>query len=261
LDRSLPRWKNQIEHFGQVAAVERREAGAHWTDSQVFEALLRAVLSNSTNWEKVETVLPELREVFSGFSLRDYADVADADVATRLIPWFKSRKAGSMTLARSLKDLARAARLLQDWSDIHKGAESYFLKVIATCDNDPKRAAVALGTPGTPEKLPSLGVPIAAEALRNLGFDICKPDRHICRAVAAFGFVSFRVWPDRGGTTPPQATNEEMLHTMEAIEKFAREAGERVSFIDNAIWLLCARMGVYASNSELAALAQLAQAV
>jgi len=49
LDRSLPVWTQRIEHFGQVAAVERREAGSSWGDDQVFEALLRAVLSTTVS--------------------------------------------------------------------------------------------------------------------------------------------------------------------------------------------------------------------
>jgi hypothetical protein len=45
-------WKQKIERLGQVAAVERREGGHHWSDNEVFEALLLAVLSNNTEWTK-----------------------------------------------------------------------------------------------------------------------------------------------------------------------------------------------------------------
>ena len=52
LDLGLPMWKQKIERLGQVAAVERREGGHHWSDNEVFEALLLAVLSNNTEWTK-----------------------------------------------------------------------------------------------------------------------------------------------------------------------------------------------------------------
>lgn len=77
LDRELPDWRSLIAHLGQVEAVERREAGHSWSDDEVFEALLCAVLSNHTDWAKVERVLPELREVLLGFRLDRYAAADD----------------------------------------------------------------------------------------------------------------------------------------------------------------------------------------
>ena len=251
LDRSLPKWTQRIEDLGQVAYVECREAGSHWSDDQVFEALLRAVLSNNTDWAKVERVLPELRDAFSGFSLHRYAETTDQDVERRLVPWFKHRKAGSMTLRRSLVGLAQTARILRDWSTSRGSAEQYFLDVIRSSGADPKEAAVALGEAGSTKKLPALGVPIAAESLRNMGFDLCKPDRHVCRAIGSFGLVQFRKWTDRTGTKSPASSVSEMLETMTVVEKIARIIGERPTFVDNAIWLLCCKGGIHMSNAEL----------
>lgn len=255
LEASRLSWRDAIDRLGQVAAVERREAGASWTDGEVLEALTRAVLSNNTDWSKVETVLPELREAFSGFDLEEFAGRADEYVDTTLIPWFKRRRAGSMTMAASLKGLLKTARLLSAWSRQHGSAESFFLDVLVAEAGDVKRAAVALGKMGSPKKLPALGVPIAAESLRNLGFDLAKPDRHVCRAVGSFGLVHFRNWPDASGNRAPQATVSEQLQAMAAIEAIAKLVGERCTFVDNAVWLLCSRSGLGMSNASLAALA------
>ena len=47
---------------------------------------------------------------------------------------------------------------------------------------------------------------------------------------------------------------------MGAVEKISEAAGKPVVFVDNAIWLLCAKSGgkneIYLSNSELAELAR-----
>jgi len=255
LNSSLPRWTRLIEHFAQVAAVERREAGFRWSDDKVFEALLRAVLSNNTDWAKVERVLPELRDAFTGFSLFRYAETTQQDIERTLVPWFKHRKAGSMTLRRSLLGLAQTARILRDWSADHGSAEHYFMDVIDCQGGDPKRAAVALGEAGSAKKLPALGVPIAAESLRNLGFDLCKPDRHMCRAVGSFGLVRFRKWSDCTGTRPPKRSVCEMLETMTVVERMARVVEARSTFVDTAIWLLCSQMGLHMLNAELASMA------
>ena len=251
LDAALPSWRDTIEHFGQVAAAEQRSFGLHWSDDDVFESLLRAVLSNNTDWAKVEGVLPELREVFHGFSLSSYAGMMEEEVADRIVPWFKARRAGSMTLKRSLLGLIETARILRRWSEKNGLAEHFFTSLVEET-GDPKAAVMALGSYGSPRKLPSLGIPIAAEAMRNLGYDVVKPDRHICRAAGSFGLVEFRKWPDRSGTKPPEAAPEELLATMVQMERFAKEVGERPTFLDNAVWLLCAKMGLYLSNAELA---------
>ena len=45
------------------------------------------------------------------------------------------------------------------------------------------------------------------------------------------------------------------MSVMRAMEKLSREVGQSVTFVDNAVWLLCARSGLHMSNDKLAALA------
>lgn len=125
---------------------------------------------------------------------------------------------------------------------------------MASSNGDPKQTAIKLGIPGSAKKLPGLGIPIAAEGLRNMGFDVCKPDRHICRAMGSLCLVRFRRWPDRTGNKRPDATASEMLATMSVVETTARFAGVRPTLLDTAIWLLCARMGLGLRNAQLASI-------
>ena len=57
-------------------------AGRTWSDDEVFEALLLAVLSSNTDWSKIERVRAELSDLFSGFSLKSYAALSEAESAT-----------------------------------------------------------------------------------------------------------------------------------------------------------------------------------
>ena len=257
LDRSLPAWKSNIERFGQVAAVEARRTGRRSSDDEVFEALLRAVLSSNTDWARVERVLPDLKRACFGFSLEKYADTTPEDIEHRLVPWFKEQKAGSMSLRKGLLGLHETAGILLKWSHTHGSAEHYFLDVLGCSVDDPKLVAVALCKIVSVKKLPSLGIPIAAESLRNLGFDVCKPDRHLCRAAGSFRLVQFRSWPDHTGTKAPATSPTEMLMVMTIIERIARLVGVRPTFLDTAIWLLCSKqpMGLHLSNDELASMA------
>ena len=256
LDTSLPGWRSRVDAFDQIAAVEARAAGKTWSDDETFKGLLLAVLSNNTDWSKVERIQAELAELFSGFSLKSYAELPACEVGERILPWFLDRKAGSVTLKRDLINLIGAARILFEYSRVHGSAEIYFTSLVRELDGDPKQAALRLGSPGK-GKLPALGVALAAEALKNLGFDVAKPDRHIKRAVASFGLVPCEKWPGRNGRAAPSfSSRRSCLAVMEAVQDIATAAGAPVVLVDNAIWMLCAKSGLYLTNPGLAELAR-----
>ena len=92
---------------------------------------------------------------------------------------------------------------------------------------------------------------LAAEALKNLGFDVAKPDRHVKRAVASFGLVPARNWSGSDRTVPKTPN----LAVMEAVERIAIAIRKHVVFVDNAIWMLGARSELWLTNGELAKVA------
>lgn len=173
--------------------------------------------------------------------------------------WFAARRAGSRSLRANLIGLLGAARRLSDYSTAHGTADGYFTSLMARCDNDPKHVAVRLGESGE-YKLPSLGIALAAEALKNLGFDVTKPDRHVMRALGAFRLVDFTPWTLAGTAREPRKapnpTTRRQRLAMNAVEKLAAAAEQRPTLLDNAIWLLCDRSGkkdgLYLTNMQLA---------
>ena len=263
LDSARPGWRRRLDGFGQIAAVEARAAGRAWSDDEVFEALLMAALSSNTDWSKIERIQAELPELFSGFSLASYAERRPREIAERFVPWFQERRAGSQSQKESLVKLIDTARMLLAHSRVHGSAESYFTNLVQRCEGDPKRAALHLGLPGkyNKYKLPAFGVALAAEALKNLGFPVAKPDRHVGRAMGSFGLVQFERWPGRNGRKAPSlSSRKSLLAVMTAVQEIATAANTPVVLVDNAIWLLCersgAKCGLYLTNPELAALAR-----
>ena len=263
LDSRRPNWRTCIDEMGQLAAVEERSAGRTWDDDEVFEAILLAVLSSNTVWSRVERVKADLAKLFFDFSLEAYANLSITEIDNRFVPWFKDRKVGSVSLRGGLANLICAARILLQYSKCHGTADGYFTSLVHQCAGDPKQAALRLG--GQSEyKLPSLGVALAAEALKNLGFDVAKPDRHIMRAVGAFGLVDFSPWKcAQDGTDArkaPNPTPKRHWLAMNALEEIAAAAKQRVALVDNAIWLLCERSGkasgLYLTNPQLAQMAR-----
>ena len=216
-----------------------------------------AVLSAETDWSKIERIEKDLKGLFHGFRLDWYAARSPAEIGERFVPWFKDRKAGSRTLAKNLANLVGAAQILLEHSKDHGAADHYFTSLLKICDGDPKQAALRLGRRGDDYKLPSLGVPLAAEALKNLGFDVAKPDRHILRAMGSFQLVHFSGWSNasdgrEGWAAPTSKSKKLLLAVMAAVQEIAEAASEPVVLVDNAIWILCAESGLHLSNQELA---------
>ncbi len=254
LDQSKPEWRDLIIHYKQVTAIESRARGKGWSDVEVFESLVRSVLSNSTDWAKIEKVLPGLSACFHGFDPHWYSALEPPEVEERF-QWFKRQSAASMTLRRDLRQLVNAAKKLCALSQSEGSLESYFASLYHQSGRDPKRMAMALGSTKGTNKLPTLGIPLAAEFLKNLGYDVSKPDRHIVRAVGSFGWVAFAKWPSREGRKHPAASEGELLAAMSAMERFGRGVGVLTAYVDNAVWLICAKSGIKLSNAQLAALA------
>jgi len=254
LEKRVPDWRARVKLYGQVATIDQREAGTPFTDRKIFEGLLLSVLSNNTDWSKVESMRKDLPAIFDDFDPGTFSSRAPESIDLEIKPEFKKRKAGSFTLARNLKLLIHSTRLLLERSRAHGSIDSYIGHLFEQSACDPHELAIKFGT-DSPEKLPGLGVALAAEFLRNIGFNLCKPDRHINRASGQWGLVKFAKWPDQSKTKSPAASVGELRKVMVEFSIFANSVGERVSLLDNAVWILCAKSGGRLTNEELRAFA------
>lgn len=254
LQSKLPEWEKKIADEGQVSAVEARERGDEFSDNQIFRGIVKAVLSNSKDWSKIERVLSELNNLFHDFDLGYYSGLSVNDIERDFLPWFSKRGAGSLTMKQNLKRLIKTAQILKDCSQRVGSLNRYLTSLLELNKNDAIALVKQLGSYQSPHKLPALGIPIAAEAMKNVGFDVAKPDRHINRAMGSFKLVHFRKWSDNSKCKAPQCTEIEMIDVMQSMDRFAKHVGVRVVFLDNAIWLLCCKSGLHLSNLQLSRL-------
>lgn len=254
LDEKLPDWQNRICQFGQVSAVEKREKGYQFSDQEIFGGIIKAVLSNSTDWSKIERVLPELNNLFEDFDLNYYSKLDSHCISNRFIPWFKQRRAGSMTMEKSLIYLIETSRKLLVFREQTGSLHQFFVSLSIETGDNPINLVHAIGSQKSKYKLPALGIPIAAEAMKNIGYDVAKPDRHINRAMGSLKLVQFSHWTDSSNHMFPETTETEQITVMKILSSFAETIGIRVSFLDNAIWLLCSKSGLYMNNNQLSIL-------
>ena len=213
-----------------------------------------ALLSGNTRWERIEAIRAELSEPFVGFDPAAFAARDERWVEQRVIPWFRAHRAGSAGLRGGLLRLREPAAILSGKGP-HGSAAAFLDAVFAAAGGSPEQAAMLLGK-SKEWKLPGFGIALAAEGLRLLGYDLCKPDRHVMRAVAAWGLVEFARWERKGPFTPPQARPPELLATMLAVRALAEANGLAVTRANSAIWTAGAVSGARLTNAELAALAR-----
>jgi 3-methyladenine DNA glycosylase Tag len=230
----------RVDLLHQVPAVKDRARGRQWTDREVFEALILSILSNSTDWSKVETVRHELGSIFQNFDIAWYAGLTRAHVSNTLIPWFQNRRVGSPFQSKDLVSTIATTQQFLRLTSQHGSLEAYFRTLLAEQKGDLPSLALALGGAKSRTKLPGLGIPLAAEFLKDIGYDVAKPDRHMNRAAGSFRWIRFRKWPNSAETTAPTT----------AVQKFAQERQLLTSYVDNAVWLLCAKSGLFGLPHE-----------
>ena len=159
--------------------------------------------------------------------------------------------------ADSSENLIETAKKLLEYAQTYGSLHRFFADLSNKKEGNPIYLVQAIGSPRSMHKLPALGIPIAAEAMKNIGYDVAKPDRHINRTMGCFKLAQFSNWRDSSDRKPPPlATEREPITVMQVAARFAEVVGVRVSFLDNAIWLLCAKSGLYFSNDSLRELAR-----
>jgi hypothetical protein len=245
-------WRTTID-TPEEARVSDPLGGAAQSNQAVFEAFAVALLSGNTRWDRIASIRNELHGPFQDFDPNRFSALSDKQIDRAIMPWFRERKAGAAGLRASLFRLRLTAEKLASYGGRRASAHIFLQEAFDASDGTPEGLAVTLGT-SKEWKLPGFGIALAAEALRMLGFDLCKPDRHILRAMAAWSLVSFRRWDQRGAFTPPQADTSELRAAMLAVRAIADATKVSVSYANSVIWTAGAVSGARLSNADFEAI-------
>jgi hypothetical protein len=244
-----PDWRTRAGIDAPRPVTRSADAGPPITNLEAFDALAVALVSGNTRWDRIKPIRDQLHEPFRGFDPATFAQLDDKTLVRDVLPWFRERRAGSAGLRAGLARLRDTARLLTGGGRF-ENAEAMIRAGLAEARGSPEMLAMLLGN-SKEWKLPGFGIALAAEALRLLGFDLCKPDRHVTRAVGAWSLVSFARWDRRGEFTAPQATPRELLATMLAVRSLAEANAIATTSASSVIWTAGAVSGARLTNQEL----------
>lgn len=168
--------------------IDKRNKGGIFTVSDHIRGMVYSMLTSGASWYRTEpyididtgriTVIDEI------FCQYDVDTLLNIDPMT-LVDKVKSYKLGTPYIKNQIVALIGTnIGKLQSLEKEYGSVDKFYQKFI---DIDPtlKTLIKILSAEGKPYKYVQLDVALNAEYLRNVGYDIAKPDRHICRILGS----------------------------------------------------------------------------
>ena len=199
-----------------LANYRKRQGGHQFTLTEHVQALVYAMLSNMQEWDRIRQKLNEINAIFHNFDV-NYIKNADP---LELYQQIKDIKCGNISIKSQMLALKYNIDTLERIANDHGSIDEYY-------NNTPRDELLkSLATPNGKYKLRGLGIPLVSEYLKNVGVNIVKPDRHLCRLIARLGYTPHGV-----------ATEQE---TLKICQEIAQEYGLTDIEVDSILWQYCA---------------------
>lgn len=219
-------WENTfIKH-----QIDRRNAGEKFNIQDHIRAMVYSMISSGAPWKRVEERLDpvtgkitNLDKVFQNYDL-EYLRNQSPDQLIRLIAGCQFQ---SIYTKAQMKSLSTNISKFLKWEMTYGSIDAYYQTIIE------KEGLLALlkslSAYGSADKLTQLGPALAAEYLRNVGYDMPKPDRHITRILGSTCL---------GLSEKKNAGIEE---TFAIVSGVAKQLGKPIAEVDYILWSYCAK--------------------
>lgn len=224
----------------QIAKREEMEKGgkpAHFPIKEHIRGMVYAMLTNGAPWKNIVEnqccktgQFTELDKIFCEYDpeclkARDSKDLTEA---------IKEKKCGGLYTRRQMKVLKQNIEMLEEFKkrsgtgyidDYYKqiekerGSVKELIKALSSKKNDSAENC----------KLQQMAEALNAEYLRNMGYNIAKPDRHIRRMLGC----------ERLNFTDKKEAG--IFEAMEIVEKIAEKRRKKTAETDYILWSYCAK--------------------
>lgn len=211
--------------------IEKREQGKHFTISDHIRGMVYAMLSSGISWERVEKDIDEstgrILSIDKIFQNYDVDTLLFCSVET-LKEEIKVQRLAGISTNNQLKGLIPDnIRKLKQWEDTFGSIDSYYKRFIEK-DSSYQTLIETLSQSDSENKMKQLSEALTAEYLRNVGYDLAKPDRHVRRIL---------------GNSILACSEQEIVPVFEAMEIVREIAGilnRHVAEVDYILWSYCA---------------------
>lgn len=211
--------------------IERRQNKELFTTKDHIRAMVYSMLSSGMSWDKVAKNLnPETKcitsvdKIFCDYDLEHLLNLTP----TQLRDSIKEIHCATQSTLKQMEALltVNIPKLLSI-EKTYGTIDTYYQKFIEI-DNTLKTLIILLSATESTSKLEQMNVALVCEYLRNIGHDIPKPDRHICRILSS----EYLAFSDKKEVTPFEA--------FDIIVKLSKMTGKSVAEVDYILWSYCA---------------------
>ena len=211
--------------------IDRRRAGGKFSTSDHIRAMVYSMLSSGIEWDRVSAYVDkatkQLAPVDEIFCQYDPERLLQCDPA-QLRDEVKKLHCASQYTMKQMEALIHTniPKLIQIEQE-HGSVDAFYQEYIGG-DSTLKSLVKALSAENSDYKLAQMGEPLTAEYLKNVGYDIAKPDRHIRRIL---------------GSTALGCSNHEIVPIFEAFDivaALAKELNRPAAEVDYVLWSYCA---------------------
>lgn len=220
-------WKNTyIKH-----QIDKRNEDGTFTINDHIRAMVYSMLSSGIVWERVEKGIDILTgrinpidDIFHNYDV-DYILQCNPD---QLADEIKNLGCASQSTRKQMKAIvSKNINKLISYEKEFGSIDSYYKKFIEQ-DNTLKLLVKQLADSKSENKFDEMAEALIAEYLKNVGYDIAKPDRHIRRILGSkiLGCSEYEEVP----------VNE----AFDIVAEIAQEMNKPVAEVDYILWSYCA---------------------
>lgn len=211
--------------------IDRRQAGGEFSTSDHIRAMVYSMLSSGIEWDRVSAHIDgatkRLAPVDEIFCQYDPERLLQCDPA-QLRDEVKKLHCASQYTMKQMEALIHinVPKLVQ-FEQKHGSVDAFYQKYISE-DSTLKSLVKVLSAENSGYKLAQMGEALVAEYLKNVGYDIAKPDRHIRRILgsAALSCSQHEIVP--------------IFETFDIVEALAKELNRPAAEVDYILWSYCA---------------------
>ena len=211
--------------------LDKRKNGGAFTVSDHIRGMVYSMLTSGASWNRLEPhidmvtgQIPVIDDIFYQYDVTDLQNADPKTIVGRVMEY----RLGTPYLKNQINALVsvNVGRLLNIEKEY--GGVDHFYQSLADKNDNLKTLVKELSAPGKPHKFVQLAEALTAEYLKNVGYDIGKPDRHTRRILG-----SKHLGCSEHQDVPP-------YEAIDIIADIAKSLNKPAAEVDYILWAYCA---------------------
>lgn len=221
-------WKNTYIYH----QIEKRKSGGIFTIEDHIRGMVYSMLSSGISWGRVESgidlktgMIKPIDDLFHDYDVKYLLQCDPEELRNQI----RELHLASLSTRRQMIALITDnIPKLQHWIKAYGSIDNYY-KLHIKGDRPINNLVSRLAFPDGEDKLMQMGIALTCEYLKNVGYDLGKPDRHICRILGstALGVSDMKIVP--------------AYEALNIVADIATELNKPAAEVDYILWSYCAK--------------------